>query len=60
VIDRDFPLSKTAAARAYIEGREAFGRVVLKPLSREAAQYERLQRTSAHTGFCSDNLGRTT
>ena len=31
VIDRTFPLSETAAAHAYIESREAFGRVLLKP-----------------------------
>jgi NADPH2:quinone reductase len=31
VIDRTFPLSESAAAHAYIESREAFGRVLLKP-----------------------------
>jgi NADPH:quinone reductase len=31
VIDRTFPLSDAAAAHAYIEGRNAFGRVLLKP-----------------------------
>lgn len=31
VVDRTFPLSEAAAAHAYIEGRNAFGRVVLVP-----------------------------
>jgi NADPH2:quinone reductase len=31
VIDREFPLSKAADAHAYIEGRNAFGRVLLVP-----------------------------
>jgi NADPH2:quinone reductase len=31
VIDRTFPLSEAAAAHAYIEGRSAFGRVLLIP-----------------------------
>ena len=31
VIDRTFPLAETAAAHAYIESRQAFGRVVLAP-----------------------------
>ncbi len=31
VIDRTFPLSEAAAAHAYIESRQAFGRVVLTP-----------------------------
>lgn len=31
VIDRTFPLSDAAAAHAYIEGRNAFGRVILEP-----------------------------
>ena len=31
VIDRTFPLSEAAAAHAYIESREAFGRVLLMP-----------------------------
>ena len=31
VIDRTFPLSEAAAAHAYIESRQAFGRVVLVP-----------------------------
>ena len=31
VIDRTFPLSDAAAAHAYIESRQAFGRVVLAP-----------------------------
>jgi NADPH2:quinone reductase len=31
VVDRTFPLSEAAAAHTYIEGREAFGRVVLVP-----------------------------
>lgn len=30
-IDRSFPLSEAAAAHAYVEGRNAFGRVVLVP-----------------------------
>jgi NADPH2:quinone reductase len=30
-IDRSFPLAEAAAAHAYIEGRNAFGRVVLTP-----------------------------
>ena len=30
-IDRTFPLAEAAAAHAYIESREAFGRVVLAP-----------------------------
>lgn len=30
-IDRSFPLAEAAAAHAYLEGRNAFGRVVLKP-----------------------------
>jgi NADPH:quinone reductase len=31
VIDRTFPLDQAAAAHAYIENRQAFGRVLLKP-----------------------------
>ena len=31
VIDRIFPLSEAAAAHAYIESRQAFGRVLLTP-----------------------------
>jgi NADPH2:quinone reductase len=31
VIDRAFPLSEAAAAHAYIESRQAFGRVLLTP-----------------------------
>ena len=31
VIDREYPLSEAAAAHAYIESRQAFGRVVLVP-----------------------------
>jgi len=31
VVDRTFPLSEAAAAHAYIEGRSAFGRVLLVP-----------------------------
>jgi NADPH2:quinone reductase len=31
VVDRTFPLSEAAAAHAYIEGRNAFGRVLLIP-----------------------------
>jgi NADPH2:quinone reductase len=31
VIDRTFPLAEAAAAHAYIERRQAFGRVLLKP-----------------------------
>ncbi len=31
VIDRTFPLAEAAAAHAYLEGRQAFGRVVLVP-----------------------------
>ena len=31
VIDREYPLSEAAAAHAYIESRQAFGRVVLLP-----------------------------
>jgi NADPH2:quinone reductase len=30
-IDRTFPLSEAAAAHAYVESRQAFGRVVLTP-----------------------------
>jgi NADPH:quinone reductase len=30
-IDRSFPLSEAAAAHAYVEGRHAFGRVVIAP-----------------------------
>ena len=30
-IDRTFPLTEAAAAHAYIESRQAFGRVVLTP-----------------------------
>ena len=30
-IDRSFPLAEAAAAHAYVEGRTAFGRVVMKP-----------------------------
>ena len=30
-IDREFPLAEAAAAHAYIEGRSAFGRVVMVP-----------------------------
>jgi NADPH2:quinone reductase len=31
VVDRTYPLSEAAAAHAYIESRQAFGRVVLVP-----------------------------
>jgi NADPH2:quinone reductase len=31
VIDRQYPLSEAAAAHAYIESRQAFGRVLLIP-----------------------------
>ena len=31
VIDRTFPLAEAAAAHAYIESRQAFGRVVMRP-----------------------------
>ena len=31
VVDRTFPLAEAAAAHAYIEDRQAFGRVVLVP-----------------------------
>ena len=31
VVDREFPLAEAAAAHAYIESRQAFGRVVLVP-----------------------------
>ena len=31
VIDRTFPLSEAAGAHAYIESRQAFGRVLLVP-----------------------------
>ena len=31
VLDRTFPLSEAAAAHAYIESRQAVGRVVLTP-----------------------------
>jgi len=31
VVDKQFPLRDAAAAHAYIEGRSAFGRVVLIP-----------------------------
>jgi NADPH2:quinone reductase len=31
VIDRTFPLAEAAAAHAYLESRQAFGRVVLVP-----------------------------
>ncbi len=31
VIGRTFPLAEAAAAHAYIESRQAFGRVLLKP-----------------------------
>jgi NADPH2:quinone reductase len=31
VINRTYPLSEAAAAHAYIESRQAFGRVVLVP-----------------------------
>ena len=30
-IDRTFPLAEAAAAHAYIESRQAFGRVVMTP-----------------------------
>jgi NADPH2:quinone reductase len=30
-IDRSFPLAEAAAAHEYLEGRKAFGRVVLTP-----------------------------
>jgi NADPH2:quinone reductase len=30
-IDRTFPLAEAAAAHAYVESRQAFGRVVLTP-----------------------------
>jgi NADPH2:quinone reductase len=31
VIDRTYPLSEAAAAHAYLESRQAFGRVVMLP-----------------------------
>jgi NADPH2:quinone reductase len=31
IIDRTFPLSEAAAAHAYLESRQAFGRVLLIP-----------------------------
>ena len=31
VIDRTFPLTEAADAHAYVESRQAFGRVVLTP-----------------------------
>jgi NADPH2:quinone reductase len=31
VIDRTFPLAEAAEAHAYIESRQAFGRVVMTP-----------------------------
>jgi NADPH2:quinone reductase len=31
IIDRTFPLAEAAAAHAYIESRQAFGRVVMTP-----------------------------
>ena len=31
VIDRSFPLAEAAAAHAYLESRQAFGRVLLIP-----------------------------
>ena len=31
VVDRTYPLAEAAAAHAYIESRQAFGRVVLRP-----------------------------
>jgi NADPH2:quinone reductase len=31
VIDRTFPLAEASAAHAYIESRQAFGRVVMTP-----------------------------
>ena len=31
VIDRTFPLAEAAAAHAYIESRQAFGRIVMTP-----------------------------
>ena len=37
VIDRTFPLSDAAGAHAYIESRQAFGRVLLDPLSTRAS-----------------------
>jgi len=30
-VDRTFPLAEAAAAHAYIESRQAFGRVVMTP-----------------------------
>ena len=36
-IDRVFPLSEAADAHRYIEGRHAFGRVLLRPDGVEAA-----------------------
>jgi NADPH:quinone reductase len=30
-VDRTFPLAEAAAAHAYIESRQAFGRVVMSP-----------------------------
>ena len=30
-IDREFPLAEAAAAHTYLEGRNAFGRVVMTP-----------------------------
>jgi NADPH2:quinone reductase len=31
VVDRTFPLAEAPAAHAYIESRQAFGRVILTP-----------------------------
>ena len=31
VIDREYPLAEAAAAHAYVESRQAFGRVLLIP-----------------------------
>ena len=30
-VDREYPLAETAAAHAYVESRQAFGRVLLVP-----------------------------
>ena len=31
VVDREYPLAEAAAAHAYVESRQAFGRVLLVP-----------------------------
>ena len=42
-IDRSFPLSEAAAAHAYLEGRNAFGRVVMAPTAAANQPKDRLQ-----------------